>query len=433
MLAVLCGWPLFKFMKSPDRLPMLPVLGGVFFLSYALPVFDRSDLTIELRSLSDSSIRAALLAALLGWGAILVGTSVPLPGYVSRWRSTWIEPSWKRTGLVGGFLVVLSSLSYPLIQAGGSAFGQIFSLLHAGGPAGFFLLMRLDRRTRLPIALRAFVWAGLFPAALLLAVADGVLAPMLLLLLGALLGRWSRIGRPPWLGLVATLVLFAFFQHAKSSYRALTWGGRDQSLSPIAKAQLFVELAAASDFGDRDSAIDEARQRTDHLSTLAYVIDHTPFPVPYWRGGSYVTALWIFVPRMLYPDKPVAVLGQEFGHRYDLLDYSDRMTSYNFEQLVESFANFGWPGVGAIMLLIGLLYGFIDKFFNPSHAGVAGEFLTVICLLGFVNMESDTAGMLGGVIQGLVLYWPAALMLQGRASARSALAQTSPAWNQMQR
>ncbi len=411
-LALLCALPLIRFQRRPDRIPTIPALAGVYAIYYSLPVFLRPELTVKLEPLDPHAIQTALWGALVGWIAIALGTAVPLPRFL-RGSFAGSAPSPRRSWVFGVILVALYLCVDPFVDSAPSAIRHVLAVLHLGGPVGFFLLARADvSKAGIPRALRVLAWLALFPLSLVSGIARGLLFPALLLGLGALLGRWRRSGRIPWALVAASAAALVVLQSAKMTFRDLTWGGHLENLDVFSKAELFARLAVTS-VGQQNDSTEAAKERTDALTTLAYVMDHTPFPVPFWNGESYSTAAWVLVPRMFYPLKPVAVLGGEFGHRYDLLDYSDQTTSYNFPQLVEAYANFGWPGIVLIMFAIGMLYGIAERLFNNRTAGVGGEILTMVCLLGFVAMEGDTAGMLGGVVQAVIVYWPIARVISG--------------------
>jgi ABC-type antimicrobial peptide transport system permease subunit len=108
------------------------------------------------------------------------------------------------------------------------------------------------------------------------------------------------------------------------------------------------------------------------------------------------------VPRFVYPDKPERTLGQEFGHRYDILDVNDLVTSINFEQLVEMYANFGAWGVILGMAIVGLLYRVLRRFIGT------GERATLIgakIYVGMLAIESDFSLVHGAVIQQIIVFY----------------------------
>jgi hypothetical protein len=154
-----------------------------------------------------------------------------------------------------------------------------------------------------------------------------------------------------------------------------------------------VDLAAADEV---------AEDRIDHLSTFSYVIATTPAVIPYWNGETYKDFFWSFVPRVLVPSKPKKTLGQDYGHRYLILDKRDHITSINLEQTVEMYANFGLLGVIVGMFVMGLLYRAIYETLG-SPIGDGGTLVAACLFRLLLNIESDFSLVFGGVVQQAVL------------------------------
>jgi len=59
----------------------------------------------------------------------------------------------------------------------------------------------------------------------------------------------------------------------------------------------------------------QVAQRLDLLNFFSYVMSIVPSEVPYMGGETYANFFWKFVPRILYPDKPVENWGHTFRPR----------------------------------------------------------------------------------------------------------------------
>ena len=167
------------------------------------------------------------------------------------------------------------------------------------------------------------------------------------------------------------------------------------------EARLFF-LAAENYYGD-DTIITKALDDTTtinrlaNISTFGYVIQKTPEQVPYWMGGSYET-LWVsFIPRLFWPEKPTSTIGQEFGHRYALLDAADESTSVNLPWLPEFYANFGLFGVLVGMFAIGAMFRFLVQRFTAPRARRIDHVLGITITFTLFYAESNLALMVGGV------------------------------------
>jgi hypothetical protein len=125
-------------------------------------------------------------------------------------------------------------------------------------------------------------------------------------------------------------------------------------------------------------------------SAFSKVIELTPHQVPYWDGHTYTSLLTKFIPRILWPGKPKEGMGQEFGHRYHLIDANDTSTSMNLPWLAELYANFGREAVFFGMGLFGLLFAFVDRFYN-SHTNTVNVIISAAIYFPIITHESNFA------------------------------------------
>lgn len=214
-------------------------------------------------------------------------------------------------------------------------------------------------------------------------------------------------GRFPIRVMLVGALLLVPLNAAKVAFREQTWE-TGSLLNPATLGLRFAEIfwkGTTSGEIEMQSASSAASSRLDHLGTLAYVMDMTPSAVPYWGGETYAGAAWMFVPRVLYPDKPQQTYGQQFGHRYDLLDPTDYTTSYNFEQLVEMYANFGVMGCLAGMALIGLLYRALTRLVPVAGTGEGGVLIMANLFMGLIQLESNFVLVHGLVLQSALIQY----------------------------
>ncbi len=90
-------------------------------------------------------------------------------------------------------------------------------------------------------------------------------------------------------------------------------------------------------------------------------------------------------------------MGQEFGHRYEILSTDDFGTSINLPLLVEFYANFGLSGVVLGMFLLGLLYRFMDHKLNGRSAGIGALLIAATIYSHLINIESDFSLTFGAI------------------------------------
>lgn len=94
--------------------------------------------------------------------------------------------------------------------------------------------------------------------------------------------------------------------------------------------------------------------------SLERVLAWTPKKVPFWGGETYGHIPFIFIPRVLWPDKPSRHLWHKFGHVYGYLGKEDKSTSVSVTYLAEAYMNFGFPGMYTVAFGFGIFVWLIE-------------------------------------------------------------------------
>ena len=89
---------------------------------------------------------------------------------------------------------------------------------------------------------------------------------------------------------------------------------------------------------------------------LEQVMDHVGADLPFLNGSSLSDLPYLFVPRLIAPDKVHVPIGQLYTHK---IDKSEQDTYISVSHISEWYWNFGWPGIVFGMSLTGLLLGII--------------------------------------------------------------------------
>jgi hypothetical protein len=213
---------------------------------------------------------------------------------------------------------------------------------------------------------------------------------------------WNEKRRLPWQFIFVIIIITILLNPVKSAFRVNTWGEQIASLTVYDKALLFYKLTELhySGQGLIDSVASDSStvNRLANTTTLSYVIKVTPEQVPYWLGGSYETLWSSFIPRFIWPGKPEATIGNEFGQRYRLLASDDYTTSYNLPWLTEFYANFGAAGIVIGMFAVGVLFRFLVQLFNTPNKHTFEYLLGIILTFNLFYAESNFALMMGGIL-----------------------------------
>jgi hypothetical protein len=134
----------------------------------------------------------------------------------------------------------------------------------------------------------------------------------------------------------------------------------------------------------------------------------TPSRVPFWEGETYTNMLYIFIPRVLWPDKPSWTHWHKFGKAYGYLTPDDSSTSISFSWFAEAYMNFGFGGLYVISVLFGVLVACVEKIAFTLFRGNY-VFTFVALLTPIMNYSADLGIMvnrLAVIIVALMLFRP---------------------------
>ena len=165
--------------------------------------------------------------------------------------------------------------------------------------------------------------------------------------------------RPPlaWLaaGLAFVLIAFPVFQ-ASREVMGEKGLNRLQALHEIGEiASLAIASRDKVETGNKDERKQTFVERGYLKDNVEQVMAHVGVDLPFLHGSSLSDLPYLFVPRLLAPDKVHVAIGQLYTH---LIGKSDLDTYISVSHLSEWYWNFGWPGIAFGMSLTGLLLGF---------------------------------------------------------------------------
>jgi hypothetical protein len=207
------------------------------------------------------------------------------------------------------------------------------------------------------------------------------------------------------LGAAAILVM----NSAKADFRQEIWLADKTPSIPEQLAVWVDKSSAVVNSLSTATGLNDAVVRTIHRFDLVHIFSHvvelTPENIPYYGGESYGYLLYGWIPRAIWPDKPLAMEANiMFALDYGLLMESQRDTTrMGVGFLTEAYANFGVWGVLGVMFLIGCLFGVAGTVFNgPQSDG--GKAVYIAVLVFYLNgMGSSTTMFFFFGIQGFVV------------------------------
>jgi hypothetical protein len=155
-------------------------------------------------------------------------------------------------------------------------------------------------------------------------------------------------------------------------------------------------------------AAENAMTRFNGIDALALsmkydVSDQLGNPTAY----AYIP-VYAFVPRLLWPDKPVLDQGVRFGQILLIGGFAgaDSVTSIGMYHIGDLFVSFGAIGVLIGMMALGCLYRLVYAFFDPLHTPDTGaKFLYILVLWAMVSgFETDVPTVYSNLLKYLPLW-----------------------------
>lgn len=256
------------------------------------------------------------------------------------------------------------------------------------------------------------------------AMVSGSLAPVVLLLVYFGVLYWGNKRRIPWHFIVLVVLIMTLLNPIKQQFRMKTWySTQERSITMVDKIES-MGVTAANYYSDK-SIIAEVIQdkglinRVSNISLFAYITFLTPDYIAYWHGDSYRTLWTSYIPRILWPEKPQATIGQDFGHRYYLININDKGTSINLPWLIEFYINFGLLGVIAGMFFVGFFFRILlQKLKFPAQARI--EYVIAVTItFSLFFAESNFALMVGGMLPTFIVFIILAHFFTGRSLLHS--------------
>jgi hypothetical protein len=372
----------------------------------------------QVLGIKESDLVKAELCALLGVTALLLGYYVIGTRLVRHVRRFGI----RRTMEVGRieWLAWGACLTGIAFQLAGKKLGLsvLSQFVGMGFTLGFFGLLVLGFQGGLSFLSLCCLVGGLLPWFLVYrsGLNAGQLAGVVTLTcwMGLIILRAKgHVPVPLFLGAIA---FFLALQPVKFYVRELAWKeGLD--LGPVQTIQAYRDgfldyYGSVRAFWQKSgTTFQDSFTRVNHLSTTAAIIRDTPDREPFIRGASYYPLLIKFIPRVIWPNKPEERFGNDWARRYGYLNENDFDTSFNLAWLPEMYMNFGWGGVAAIMLLVGVLFRFLWRWLMENPVS-ALHYIIAICLAqSLVFTESNMSLMLGGVFVFIIFLWLLGLLL----------------------
>jgi len=175
-------------------------------------------------------------------------------------------------------------------------------------------------------------------------------------------------------------------------------------------------------------AVDVTASRLDYNWVSAHVHATVGRRIPYELGGTYEDIPMMFVPRILYPNKPTSsgYTRTRWLLKLDLVTRrSAERVAFAVPASAEAYWNFGWPGVFGVAALLGMAVGGLLRLAPRDPVARTGYCVMVAVMLGqFLDMLVWLVPLFAAALIAAVL---APLFCRmGRLRLRSTIAASPP-------
>ncbi|HEY0947727.1 MAG TPA: hypothetical protein VGD81_20760 [Opitutaceae bacterium] len=293
--------------------------------------------------------------------------------------------------------------------------GPLRAVFFGAGIVSTFVLARLWGAGRLSPGNRALFIAALAAQAYL-ALPGLVMIATLSQIVLALLGYVSSSRRLPLAVLLPLLAVTAVLHNGKASMRERYWE-RDQSRSvPVTALPDFYAEWFEAGFGrgeDNPALAAKFVDRASLFHILCLVVSRTPEKQPYLDGLTYSFIPGQFVPRFLWPAKPVGhIATHTIGIYYGLIDEeSTQHTTIAIGLLAEAFANFGTAGAIVLGIVMAAALRKVTLWAHHSPMFSGGGLLMVVLMAWSFQTELTLSIWLTSMFQAAIAVVVAPLLL----------------------
>lgn len=206
------------------------------------------------------------------------------------------------------------------------------------------------------------------------------------------------------------LALTIFWSAVKVEYRYFVSDGTGEQVVYMSfdeRAHWMYEAATNMQSETMWEGVHAMSERIAYVQYFSHVIDYVPFYTLHTDGDIWGGAIkHVLMPRLIFPDKPALESDTVLTDRYTGLGmaYMAGRTSISTGYMAESYIDFGFPLMYAPIFLLGMLWGWVYRYFmnrpdrNILHAGMASA-----VLLGAMLFEINSAKLLGSVLTSFIV------------------------------
>ncbi len=204
---------------------------------------------------------------------------------------------------------------------------------------------------------------------------------------------------------VTLFMLGIVWSAIKTDYRTFLAdeaSGPEDNIPVERRFDKLADLVESVNWDNFTDGIDALVLRVSYVNFFALCIENVPNRVPYENGLLWKeSVVHVLTPRFLFPDKP-SLDDSERTRLYTgvMVSGIDENTSIGIGYVGESYVDFGPVGMFAPILVLGMLYGAIYRFFvtRTKHKLLGSALAVSVLVFNAYAIESSNIKLLGGVV-----------------------------------
>lgn len=163
---------------------------------------------------------------------------------------------------------------------------------------------------------------------------------------------------------------------------------------------------------DRAAAVGMATSRIRNIDNVAIIVQLTPSQIPFRSLRDLLEAPVVgFVPRAVWPSKPVFNVGQQFSRDYYQLGTTN--TASSITPIGDLYRYGGWVVLLSGMVLLGVILRFLDQ--SVAYGALAGQILFISLGPMLAKAETDALTLLASIPSIALGVWLAVSMATRRS------------------
>lgn len=382
--------------QAKKNIPFLPMVGAHYIIGYALPVFFMDTNDYQLGELEAEALVVCFYGLFFFYTFYYLASGI---FYFNFHYSPFDQEDETKPELIKKLMYF-----FILIALAGRFFSISF-IYHFSEPSfyvftGLFLFLKnLQKINLAEISLVVFI----IISEIVFRIVSGMLAEVAVFLLFVLIIQFVLSKKLNLLPVIFFIAFYAVTSPVKFKFREAVWFG-EKKYTKWEQFIIMKDLTIENFNSEKENPMGLGEGKEHFLwrfsypaSALSFVQSVTPDVIPYWEGYTYMPLFSKFIPRFLWPDKPVEEMGQEFGQRYKILDTTDTSTSMNLPWMAELYANWGEQGVYIGYALFGILFSFINRYFNYSSNSDLNLIVSAAIIFQLVVHESNFSLQVGNI------------------------------------